>query len=107
MRSKNRHQWEPCSIKSEDVNHVDGTVYRAIQCKQCAKCGLKKGIVKIDKWNVTAFHEEGNILSIDTLPFECTFYGRIDTIYEIKRKNKHKGIKQKPNGFLSKEDFYV
>lgn len=110
MTSKNRHQWEPYNIKTEDVLHVNGSIYRAIKCKQCVKCGLKRGIVKIDQWSNTAFYEEGHILSIDVLPFECLYDGRIDTPYEIQRKNKRKGVKpkkKKSGGFLSEEDFYV
>lgn len=108
MSDSRLHQWEPLDIKTVDLNYTDGRVYRTIRCKQCVKCGLRKGHTEIKRFGTTVYYEGDDILSIGILPFKCSESGRIETEFELKRKAKQfKKELLKKKEFIVEDEFYV
>ena len=105
---KKLHQWEPIGEKSEDITYTNGKVYRAIHCRECVKCGLRKGSIQYRGFGTTAYYENGHIHSMALLPFECISYDKLETPYSLeKRRKRMKPKEQKKEGFLSKDEFHV
>lgn len=107
MANRFFHQWEP--IPNETGVYPNNVIYNIVKCKQCVKCGLKKGQAQVDRFGSTTvyYNEDNNIISTSILPFECDREGRIQTDFEIKRKAKQFKRKLPKKDFLSEDEFYV
>lgn len=88
-----RHSWKKekkdwCKVRKP---HRIGTkIIKVDEIKTCRHCGLMKGVQKggtYMRWhNIIYFNQEGEFLSEERLPYECT---------------------GPQSNFLSKDDFYV